>query len=63
LLIVVEEGGSVGYVQVSKTWGADVDNRAIAEVKKWRFRPQLKDGKPVAVQVRKNQSDSILIPD
>jgi bla regulator protein blaR1 len=62
LLIVVEEDGSVGDVQVSKTWG-DVNNSAIAEVKKWRFRPQLKDGKPVAVQVRKNQSDSILIPD
>ena len=41
MLIVVEEDGSVGDVQVSKTWG-DVNNSAIAEVKKWRFRPQLR---------------------
>lgn len=51
LLIIVEEDGSVGDVQVSKPWRADVDNNAIAAVKKWRFSPATKDGKPVAVQI------------
>ena len=37
MLIVVEEDGSVGDVQVEKAWRPDVDNKVIETVKKWQF--------------------------
>jgi TonB family protein len=48
---VVNADGTVGDVEVTKSLDAGLDQEAIKAVKKWRFEPGTKDGKPVPVQV------------
>jgi len=49
LQIVVGEDGGVKDIRVVRPVGLGLDAKAIEAVAKWRFKPGIKDGKPVAV--------------
>jgi TonB family protein len=49
LAIVVDESGQTGNVRVVRALGMGLDEKAMEAVRKWRFKPGYKDGKPVAV--------------
>jgi TonB family protein len=49
LAIVILADGSTSNIRVIRPLGLGLDEKAIEAVQKWRFRPSLKDGKPVAV--------------
>ena len=51
LEIVVNADGSVQVDKVQRSLGYGLDQRAIDAVKKWRFMPGKKDGRPVATYV------------
>jgi TonB family protein len=52
LQVVVGPDGLPSNIGVLRTLGPKFDDSAIAAVKKWRFSPAMKDGKPVAVQIK-----------
>ncbi|MGA9978456.1 MAG: energy transducer TonB [Candidatus Sulfotelmatobacter sp.] len=47
LSIIVEPDGTPSNIRVSESLGMGLDEKAIEAVKKWRFRPSMKDGHPV----------------
>jgi len=47
LSIIVEPDGTPSNIRVSSSLGMGLDEKAIEAVKKWRFRPSMKDGHPV----------------
>ena len=49
LSIVVDERGVARDIRVVRTLGLGLDEKAIEAVQKWRFRPGVKDGRPVPV--------------
>jgi protein TonB len=49
LQIVVDEHGLPRDMQVMRQLGLGLDQKAMDAVSKWRFRPGMKDGKPVSV--------------
>lgn len=51
LQLVVSADGTPRDIQVVRTLGLGLDEKAIEAVKTWRFEPARKDGKPVAVSV------------
>jgi TonB family protein len=51
LWVVVGPDGRPRDVRVARPLGMGLDEKAVAAVRKWRFEPAVKDGKPVAVQV------------
>lgn len=51
LLVVVNEKGFPEILEITKSLGEGLDTQALAAVARWRFRPGLKDGQPVAVAV------------
>jgi len=51
LLIIVNSDGTVKFDSVRKSLGYGLDQKAIDAVRKWRFVPSKKDGKPVASYV------------
>jgi protein TonB len=51
LLIIVNSDGTVKFDNVRKSLGYGLDQKAIEAVKKWKFSPGKKDGKPVATYV------------
>jgi protein TonB len=50
LTIVVDAQGMPRNIKVIRPLGLGLDEKAIEAVEKWRFRPAMKDGKPVNVQ-------------
>src|ERR1700724_1588309 len=50
LFVVVDEKGNPKELKVIRPLGLGLDQKAIEAVEKWKFRPGMKDGKPVAVQ-------------
>jgi TonB family protein len=50
LMIVVDQSGTARDINVVKSLGYGLDEKAIEAVRKWRFRPGMKDGKPVNVR-------------
>lgn len=51
LWIVVGENGQPRDIKVHRSLGLGLDEKAIEAVRSWRFKPAMKDGHPVAVQV------------
>jgi TonB family protein len=51
LWMVVDPNGSPREVRVTRRLGMGLDEKAIEAVRKWKFEPAMKDGKPVAVQI------------
>ncbi len=51
LSLIVDATGHVREIQVARSLGMGLDEKAIEAVKKWKFAPGMKDGHPVAVQV------------
>jgi TonB family protein len=49
LVAIVDAKGQPADLRVVRSLGMGLDERAIEAVRKWRFRPGYKDGKPVAV--------------
>jgi periplasmic protein TonB len=49
LQVVVDEKGQPQNLRVVRTLGLGLDEKAIEAVKKWRFKPALRNGQPVAV--------------
>jgi periplasmic protein TonB len=51
--VVVKEDGTVGDVEVTRSLDKKfgLDEQAVIAMKKWRFKPGARDGKPVAVRV------------
>ncbi len=49
LTAIVDTDGIAKNIKVMRPLGLGLDERAIEAIKKWRFRPGMKDGKPVAV--------------
>ncbi|MCX6594824.1 MAG: energy transducer TonB [Acidobacteria bacterium] len=48
--VVVDDKGMPQNVRVIRAIGLGLDEKAIEAVSKWRFKPGLKDGRPVAVR-------------
>ncbi|HZR31125.1 MAG TPA: energy transducer TonB [Terriglobales bacterium] len=51
LWVMVVEDGGVGGVTLKKSLSPELDRNAIEAVKKWKFKPALLNGNPVAAQV------------
>jgi periplasmic protein TonB len=49
LSVVVDEKGNPKDLKVMRALGLGLDQKAIEAVEKWKFRPGLKDGRPVSV--------------
>lgn len=48
--VLIEEDGRAGDVKIVRALDPDLDAKAIECVRSWRFRPAMKDGKPVPVR-------------
>jgi TonB family protein len=49
LRVIIDASGRATNPEVVRSLGLGLDERAMEAVKKWKFRPGYKDGKPVAV--------------
>jgi protein TonB len=60
LSIVVDASGNVRNIRVLQQLGLGLDQKAIEAVSRWRFRPGLLDGKPVATEATVQVSFQLL---
>jgi TonB family protein len=51
LSVIVGPDGLAHEIKVTNTLGLGLDEKAIEAVRKWRFEPAMKDGKPVNVLI------------
>ena len=51
LTVIVEPDGRTSHIRVVKGLDWDIDQEAVHAVKKWRFKPAMLNGKPVAAQI------------
>lgn len=51
LWLIVDQGGNPRDIKVARSLGMGLDQKAIEAVRRWKFEPAMKDGKPVAVQI------------
>jgi TonB family protein len=51
LWLIVGPDGHPRDVKIARSLGMGLDQKAIEAVRKWKFEPAMKDGKPVAVQI------------
>jgi len=49
--VIVEPNGKTSNIRVVKSLSVGQDRLAVEAVKKWKFKPAVKDGKPVAVKI------------
>ncbi len=50
LRLVVRADGTTGQIRVARSLDVGLDQRAVEAVSGWKFKPGMKDGKPVAVE-------------
>jgi TonB family protein len=60
LYVEVDASGQVTNPKVIRSLGLGLDEKAIEAVMQWKFKPAMKDGKPVAVQVEVSLSFMLL---
>ncbi len=49
--VIVDQSGRPNNIHVVRSLGMGLDQKAIEAVRKWKFEPAMKDGRPVAVQI------------
>ena len=52
VLVTVDPNGQVAAAEVSEGAGAPFDQAALDAVKRWKFRPALREGKPVSARIK-----------
>ncbi|RPH64542.1 MAG: energy transducer TonB, partial [Myxococcaceae bacterium] len=50
--VTVDAAGQVTTAEIAESAGKEFDDAALAAVRRWTFRPALRDGKPFAARVR-----------
>jgi TonB family protein len=50
--VEVDDSGQVVNLRVARSLGLGLDQKAIDAVKRWRFKPAMKDGRPIGVEVQ-----------
>jgi TonB family protein len=59
--LVVGEDGVPRNVRITKPLGTGLDVKAVESVSSWRFKPALKDDKPVAVEIEVSFTSNYLM--
>ena len=62
LSAIVNSTGTVASLRVISAAGMGLDEKALEAVRQWKFKPAMKDGKPVAVQIAVQVSFSLPTP-
>ncbi len=52
LNLVVDTNGRTRDIKIIQSVGVGLDEKAIEAVKQWKFKPAMKDGRPVIVEIR-----------